>query len=314
MRLFFIIFSIFVFANFSSADEYRFLSGPKGGNWSVLGGEISRYFTQNGINTQNVAGRGISNIVNINNDGADIGFSVGSLVGAAVKGDYLFEGFIKNVEVLANMYPQITYFIVREDFAKKYNINTLKDALNYKKLRIASLKSGSSSEFILSTLFRLGYKKSWADIKRDGKVIYTTYVNGAKLLEENKVDMFAFSVGEDAKIIKDMQSKTDIKILPVDKSILTKLSNYYGTRTYILKPNSYKCVKKFTPTIGDYTVLIVNKNLPKNIIRNMTKILLSKKYEIAKKVSSFSKFNARSAISTTLPMNSTSRAYFGSKR
>lgn len=311
------MFKIVLFVLFCTngiCDEYRLLSGSRGGNWDALGKEICTLFTENGIKTQVSKGGGVSNIVNIDNDGADIGFSVGSLVGAAVKGNDLFDRLIDNIMVLANLYPQVTYFIARKDFVDKHKIKSLKDALKYKKLRIATLAKGTSSKFLVNALFKLGYKTSLEEIEKNGKVFYSTYKEGAKLLEEDKIDIFAFSVGEDAKIVKDIEKLVNVEILPIKTEILTKLSKYYGTRTYILKPKSFKSIKKFTPTIGDFTVLIIRKDMPKDVVRNMSKILLNNQKDLSKKVEAFSKFNARSAISTTLPMSPISRSYFSSRR
>lgn len=296
------------------ADEYRFLTGSDGGNWNILGKEIALIANKNGIKMRDFKGGGAFNIINIDNGIADIGFSVGSLVGAAVRGDDLFAKTIKNITVLANLYPQITYFVARKDFAKKYKIKSLKDALSHKGLRIATLEGGTSSRFVIKTLLKLGYNTSFSKIKKNGKVLYCSYEEGAKLLKDNMVDMFAFSVGEKAKILKKLENTEDVLILPINKNALTTLSRQYGTRTYILKPNTYKSIQKFTPTIGDFTVLIIRKDLPKKVIRSMAKILLNNKSQLTKKVSDFSRFNPRGAISTTLPMHHISRSYFSSRR
>jgi hypothetical protein len=70
------------------------------------------------------------NILNISTGKADIGFSVGSLFGAAVPGQGAFKEKVENAVLLCNLYPQITYFIARKDFVEKNNVKTLKDALN----------------------------------------------------------------------------------------------------------------------------------------------------------------------------------------
>lgn len=308
-----LLFIVLISANLV-ASEYKLLTGSVGGNWNNLGEEIALAANKNGIKMKDYKGGGVSNILKINSSEADIGFSVGSLVGASLGGDELFSKKIDNVNVLANLYPQITYFIARKDFAKKHNIKSLQDAIDYKKLRMATLGEGTSSRFVVKSLLKLGYNKTFLDIKKSGKVEYCTYKEGAKLLKDNKIDMFAFSVGEKAKIVKKIESETDVIILPIEKNALAKLSRHYGTRTYILKPKAYKSIKKFTPTIGDFTVLIARKDLPEKFIRNVARVLLGNKNKLTNRVSDFSSFNARTAITTTLPMNNISRSFFSSKR
>lgn len=295
------------------AQDYRFVSGPQGGNWFVLGGAIASHFSSDGLKTTSSAGGGVSNVINVNNKKADIGFSVGSLLGAAVKGEGNFKTPIKDTVVLANLYPQVTYFIARADFVKNNNIKTLGDALRIKKLRIASLKPGTSSEFIVSAILKLGYDTDWKAIKNNGGGIqFVSYSDGADLISDNHIDLLAFSVGEVASIIMNIESQTNITILPIEEEVLQKVSNAYGTSTYTIKPGIYKSVTTQIPTVGDFNVLVVNKNLPAKTAESMVKSLMKHQRELSSTVKDFESFNAKNAISNTLPMHSAAKEYFES--
>lgn len=298
-----------------NATDYRFVSGPQGGNWFVLGGAISSYFTQDGVSTSSSTGGGVSNVININRGKADVGFSVGSLLGAAVKGKGKFKRPVKNAVLLANLYPQVTYFVARADFVKKHNIKTLGDALKVKKLKMASLKPGSSSEFIVSALLKLGYNTDWKSMQKSGgSVQFATYSDGAGLIADNHVDIFAFSVGEVASILMNIESQTDVVILPVEKEALEKLSKMYGTGTYTIKPGIYKSVKNDIPTIGDYTILVVKKSLKDSVVKQMAAVLVKRKKDLTNTIRDFSSFSSKSAISKTLPMHKGSKEYFKSQK
>lgn len=306
--------AVVMLPTYSLAQNYRFVSGPQGGNWFVLGGAFGSYFTQSGVQTSSSTGGGVSNVININRKKADVGFSVGSLLGAATKGEGKFKKPVKNAVVLANLYPQITYFIARADFVKKHKIKTLGDALNVKGLRIASLKPGSSSEFVVSALLKLGYKTNWKKIKSDGgKVQFASYSDGAGLIADNHIDMFTFSVGEIASIVMNIESQTKIVILPVEKEALQKLSDAYGTGTHVIKPGIYKSVKEGVPTVGDFTICVVRKDLPDNVVKKMAKTLLDKRKDLANTIKDFASFNAKSAVSKSLPMHPASKAFFESQ-
>ncbi len=296
------------------ADNYRFVSGPQGGNWFVLGGAISSYFSKDGLRTSSSTGGGVTNVVNINKKKADVGFSVGSLLGAAVKGEGKFKKPVKNAVVLANLYPQVTYFIARTDFVKKHNIKTLGDALKVKDLRIASLKPGSSSEFVVSSLFKLAYNTGWKKIQKEGgKVQFASYSDGAGLIGDNHIDMFAFSVGQVASIIMNIESQTDITILPVEKAALDKLGEAYGTVTHTIKPGIYKSVKKDIPTVGDFTIAVVRKDLPKDVVKKMAKSLLDHKKELQNTIKDFDYFTPKHALAKTLPMSEGASEFFKSQ-
>lgn len=298
----------------SQAESYRLVSGPQGGNWFVLGGAFSSYFTKDGVQTSASTGGGVSNVININRKKADVGFSVGSLLGAASKGEGKFKKPVKNAVVLANLYPQVTYFIARADFVKKHNIKTLGDALKVKKIKIASLKPGSSSEFVVSALLKLGYNTDWKQIKKGGgNVQFASYSDGAGLIADNHIDMFAFSVGQIASIIMNIESQTKIVILPVEQEALDKLSNMYGTGTHIVKPGIYKSVTSDVPTVGDYTIAVVRKDMPNDVVKKMAQTLLAKKADLTNTIKDFSSFNAKSAVSKSLPMHPAAKEYFDSQ-
>ncbi len=253
-------------------------------------------------------------LLRINRKKADVGFSVGSLLGAAVKGEGKFKKPVKNAVLLANLYPQVTYFIARADFAKKHNIKTLGDALKVKNLRIASLKPGSSSEFVVSSLLKLGYNTDWKKIKKGGgEVQFASYSDGAGLIADNHIDMFTFSVGQVASIIMNIESQTEVVILPVEKEALEKLSDMYGTGTHVIKPGVYKSVKSDIPTVGDYTIAVIRKDIPAKVATQMAKTLLSRKGDLTNTIKDFSAFNAKSAISKTLPMHPAAKAFFESQ-
>jgi len=297
------------------AADYRFVSGPQGGNWFVLGGAISSYFSKAGMNTTSSTGGGVSNVVNVDRAKSDLGFTVGSLLGAATKGKGKFTEPVSNAVVLANLYPQITYFIARKDFVEKNNITTLKDALAVKNLRIASLKPGTSSEFVVSALLELGYGTDWKAIKgQGGKVEFASYSDGAGLIADNHIDMFAFSVGEIASIIMNIESQTKIVILPVDADALEKLSDAYGTDTYYVEPGIYKSVTEKVPTVGDYTVLVVRKDLADGEVTKMAANLLENKENLATTIKDFDAFTVQNAVAKKLPMHPAAKAYFESQQ
>lgn len=295
------------------AANYRFVSGPQGGNWFVLGGAISSYFTEAGMNTSSSTGGGVSNVVNVDRSKADLGFSVGSLVGAATKGLGKFEEPVSNAVLLCNLYPQITYFIARKDFVEANGIKTLKDALAVKSLRVATLKPGTSSEFVVSALLKVGYDTDWAKIKDNGGTVqFASYTDGAGLLADNHLDMFAFSVGKVASIIMNIESQTDIVILPVEQDALDKLSDTYGTGTHYIEPGIYKSVTEKIPTVGDNTVCVVRKDMPDEVVVTMCETLLKNKDNLATTIKDFADFNAGSAVAEKLPMHPAAKAYFQS--
>ncbi len=285
--------------------QLRFMAGPPGGNWFALGGSLSDMWTKNGLPTTSGTGGGVSNIVNADNGKGDMGFSVTSMVGAAVKGgDAPFKDALSNVSVLANLYTQYTYFIVRKDFADKNGIKTLGDIVEKKlPVRFATLKPGTSSEFVIRNLFKVGYGVDYrkAITEWGGKVEFSSYSDGSNLLADNHIDCFAFSVGKIASIVMQIESQTEIVILPVDEKARQAMTDAFGTVTFNVEPGIYESVKESTPTIGDYTCIVIRNDISDELAYNLSKLIWENKETLAKGVKDMEELNPVEAVPSAVP-------------
>lgn len=285
-------------------SQLKFMAGPPGGNWFALGSAFADMWSKNVLQTTSSSGGGVSNIINADVKKGDFGFSVTSLLGAAIKGEQDFMGrATKNSVIMANLYTQYTYFIMRKDFAEKNKITKLGDIFDKKiPVRMATLKPGTASEFVVKSLFMKAYGVTYKDIKKmGGSMEFASYDGGADLLADNHLDMFIFSVGKVASIVMNIESNTDIIVLPVDDSALKALSDAYGTTTFSVEPGIYKSVKKPIKTVGDYTCIVIRKDLPDDLVYDLCKSLWSNKSALAKAVKDIDELNPKTAVAAGVP-------------
>lgn len=254
----------------------RLMTGPAGGNWAILGNVFVESLKAAGLpECFNITGGGVSNILNVHAGRADLGFTVSSLVGAALKGEGDFEGRkVDNAEIIANLYPQYSYFIMRKDFAVKNKINSLEDIIEKKPvIRFATLRPGTSTEFIIKALF----EKAWGvDYKKIFQVQYETYDSGAKLLIDNHLDCLAFSIGKVAPIINNIENQIDIVLLTAGQEAIDKLAEAYGTTAFDIEQGIYKSLPKGSEpvkAVGDYTCIIGRKDLPVSLVNAVRAVL-----------------------------------------
>ena len=218
-------------------QQLKFMAGPPGGNWFALGSAFSDMWSKNVIQTTSSSGGGVSNILNTNVKKGDFGFSVTSLLGAAVKGEQDFLGRpTANSVIMANLYTQYTYFVMNKDFAEKHKIKKVGDIFDKKiPVRMATLKPGTASEFVVKTLFLKGYGITYKDIKKmGGSMEFASYEGGADLLADGHIDLFIFSVGKVASIVMNIESKAKVTILPVEDSALKALADEEGYETFVV--------------------------------------------------------------------------------
>jgi len=285
-------------------EQLKFMSGPPGGNWFALGTALSEMWSKNVIQTTSSTGGGVGNIVNTDLKKGDFGFSVVSLVGAALAGEEDFAGKdVKNAVVMANLYTQFTYYIIRKDFADKNGIKSVDDLVAKNiPVRFATLKPGTASEFVIKAMFKKGYGTDYEKLKKKGwSFEFTSYDNGADLMADNHLDVFAFSVGKAAAIIMNIESSTPIYILPVGQPALDALAKAYGTTTFTIEPGIYKSVTAPIKTIGDYNCIVVRKDLPDSLVYELNKAMWANKASLAAAVSDFNELTIKDALPASLP-------------
>ena len=290
-------------------SQLRFMSGPQGGNWSALGDSLCALWSSSNLPpAYSVRGAGVTNILNIHARRGDLGFSVTSLLGAALKGEADFSGRrITNAVIMANLYSQYTYFIMRKDFADKNAVKSVEDIITKRiPVRFATLRPGTSSEFVVKALFEKGYGLDYRKAFQNwgGSVEYASYDGGAELLAENHADCFAFSVGKVAPIVQSIESRTDVVLLSVGQEALDRLSDAYGTVTLTVEPGIYKSFpegSETVKTVGDYTCIVIRKDLPESLVYELNKALWEHKEELAAAVQDMSELEAASALPEKVP-------------
>ncbi len=289
-------------------------SGPPGGNWFALGTALSEMWSKSVLQTTSSTGGGVANILNADLKRGDFGFSVTSLLGAALLAEEDFAGKqVRNAVVMANLYSQFTYFIMRKDFADRHGIRSVDDMITRNvAVRFATLKPGTASEFVIKALFKKGYGTDYEALKKKWSFEFTSYDGGADLLADNHLDCFAFSVGRVASIVMNIESTTPVVILPVGQQALDALASAYGTTTFTVTPGIYKSVTSPVKVVGDYTCIVVRKDLPENLVYELNRNLWANKASLAMAVKDIDELSPAEALPAGLPAHPGSVRFWNS--
>lgn len=292
----------------------RFITGPAGGQWFTMGDPIAEVLSKDVLPTTHRQGGGLSNIKNIGNKLADVGFSLTCFLGAAQSGEEEYQ-YIRedNTILMTNVYPQVLYFLLRKDVAQKHGIKDVDDLLTSDvPIRFASLKPGTASEFILSVLLKYGYDTDFDGLRAKGwTVAFNNYAETADYFVAGELDCFAYTAGVNVPLIKTMQEHTEVLILPVRQDILDLLSEKFKTHTYTIKPGDYQGVAEPIKTLGDYTCIIVRKDLPDDLVFAVNKALWEQKDYIASIIADFGILSPDTALPAGLPAHPGSVKFWG---
>lgn len=256
-------------------SHLRMLTGPNGGQWFMMGEPIAEALSNSVAPTTSRMGGGVANIAGLNKSMGDMGFSLACFLGAGQSGEAEYRNLtLENTVLLANVYPQVLYFLVRKDFAQKHNITGVESLLKLRMpLRFASLKPGTASEFILNLLFKYGYGTNFQKLREQGWLIsFNNYAETADNFVSGELDCFAYTAGTTVPLILTMEEHTEVAILPVEQKVLDLLAEKFKTSTYTIKPGDYKSVTAPVRTLGDWTCILVRKDLPDDLVYAVSKV------------------------------------------
>lgn len=291
----------------------RMLTGPNGGQWFMMGDPIAEVLSKQVLPSTSRMGGGVANIQSINKKMGDFGFTLACFMGAAESGEEEYKNIsTENSIILSNIYPQILYFLVRKDFADQHGITSVATLLEKKMpLKFASLRPGTASEFILNLLFKHGYGTSFAKLREQGwEISFNNYAETADNFVAGELDCFAYTAGAEVPLIKTMEQHTDVLILPVEQKTLDLLAEKFKTNTYVIKSGVYKSVQKPIHTLGDYTCIVIRKDLPDDLAFAAMKALWENRDYIAGVIKDFGQLSPKTAVPKGLPMHPGAAAFW----
>ena len=291
----------------------RVLTGPNGGQWFQMGEPLVDILSRNVAPASSRSGGGLSNIAHINGKTADIGFSLACFLGAAQSGEPEYQHIAtENVTLVANVYPQVLYVLVRKDFAMKHGIDSMETLLSKKiPLRFASLKPGTASEFILSMLLKHGYNTSFEALKEQGwSLAFNDYAETADNFVDGSIDCFAYTAGTEVPLIRTLEEHTQAVILPLAPEVLKALSKKFKTGTHVIQPGDYQSVTEPILTLGDATCLVIRKDFPDDLAYAVTKALWENRQYVSDVVRDFKALSPEKAMPEGLPVHPGARMFW----
>lgn len=293
----------------------RLLTGPNGGQWFMMGDPIAEALSRAVLPTSSRMGGGVDNISSVSNKNGDVGFTLSCFLGAADSGEAEYQKLrAENTILMANVYPQVLYFLLRKDFAEKHDITDVESLLKKRMpLRFASLRPGTASEFILSLLLKYGYNTSFKQLEGQGwSISFNNYAETADNFVDGELDCFAYTAGTVVPLIKTMEEHTEVRILPISQQVLDMLSAKFKTSTYVIQPGTYQSVTAPLYTLGDYTSLVVRKDLPEDLVYAINKALWDNKSYVSGVIEDFGKLSPDTALPADLPHHPGSARFWNS--
>ena len=248
----------------ASAENLKFMTGPQGGSWIPLGGQLKDMWEKAvpGLQVQALPGAGIANVRGVDEGKADIGFgnSISTVDGLA--GNTPFPKKVTNVCNVATLYPQYYQLVV----PASAGIDSVKDL---KGKAISTQQRGNTGELITGQLLKVN-GLSYSDVKAS----FVSYSDSVNQMKDGHAMAFGLGTQVPAGSIMDLASAMPIKLLDQSSSYegMKKLNPGYTLVT--VKKGSYPGQDKDVKVIGYATHIFVSCKLPEDEVYKMTKAMV----------------------------------------
>jgi TRAP transporter TAXI family solute receptor len=248
----------------ASANDIKMMTGPQGGSWVPLGGQLKDMWEKAipGLSVQSMPGAGIANVRGVDEGKADVGFgnSISTVDGVAGKG--AFKKPTTNVCNIATLYPQYYQLVVTADAG----VNKISDL---KGKAITTQQRGNTGEQITRQLLEVN-----GLTYNDLKVSFVGYSDSVNQMKDGHAVAFGLGTQVPAGAIMDLAASRPIKLLDQSSSYagMKKLNPGYTPLT--IPKGSYPGQDKDVQVVGYATHIFVSCKLPADEVYTMTKTLV----------------------------------------
>ena len=245
----------------ASAADMKMMTGPQGGSWIPLGGQMKDMWEKAipGLSVQVMPGAGIANVRAIEEDKAQVGFANSISTVDAMAGKPPFNKPHKDVCNVATLYPQYFQFVVNADSG----INKFEDL---KGKSITTQQKGNTGELITRQLLEI-HGLSYNDVK----VSFVGYSDSVNQMKDGHAVAFGLNTQVPAGAIMDLAAARDIKLLDQSSSIDAMRKLNPGYQLITIPKGSYPKQDQDVHVIGFYTHVVASCKLPADEVYTMTK-------------------------------------------
>lgn len=255
----------------AQAADVKMMTGPQGGSWIPLGGQLKDMWEKSipGLAVQAAPGAGMANVRAVQEGKADIGFGNSISTVDAVAGKAPFNKPHDNVCNIATLYPQYYQLVVNADSG----VNKVADL---KGKSITTQQRGNTGELITRQILEVnGIKYS------DVKVSFVGYTDSVNQMKDGHAVAFGLGTQIPAGSIMDLAAGRDIKMIDQSDSLegMKKINPGYTLIT--IPKGTYPKQDKDVKVIGYATHIVASCKLPADMVYAMTKAISTHTKDLA---------------------------------
>ena len=251
------------FAGSVGAQQITLMTGPQGGVWVPLGGQLKSMWEKAipGLEVTATPGAGIANVRGVDEGKAQVGFGNSSTTVDGLAGNAPYPKKITKVCQMANLYPQYFQVVALAD-AK---VNTFADM---KGKSVVTQPKGNTGELLTEITLKL----NGLNYQSLSKINFQSYTDAVSMMKDGHAQVFTLGTTIPASSVMDLASARDINLVPVDDKTMDALRKQNpGYQKLIVKAGTYPKQTRDIPQIGYSAHLVVSCDLPEQTVYTMTK-------------------------------------------
>jgi TRAP transporter TAXI family solute receptor len=245
----------------AQAAEFKLMTGPQGGVWVPLGGQLKDIWEKAipGTTVQALPGAGIANVRGIQEGKADIGFGNSISTVDGVAGNAPFNKPHTNVCNVATLYPQYFQMLVPAN-------SGIEKVSDLKGKTITTQPRGNTGELITQQLLTT-HGMSYSDVK----VSYVSYTDSVEQMKDGHAQVFTLGTTIPSGAVMDLAAARDVKLIDLSDSLpgMKKLNPGYTLVT--VPKGTYPKQDKDVKVIGYTAHLVASCGLSEDVVYRMTK-------------------------------------------
>ncbi len=240
-------------------------TGGTGGVYYPYGGGLAEIWTKYVPGVRAVAevtGASVENVKLAHRGETVIGEVMGDVAYQAYRGIGKFKGKPQKILAMACMYPNVLQIVTLKG-------SGIKNVTDFKGKRVSIGAPGSGTAFMAQLVLEtLGVPLDSFQVRR------LSFNETANALRDGTIDAGFWVVAPGTSSIMDLATTHDIEIVaftPEQQKKVTEAYDYYSAWT--LEAGVYRGVDKPVPTLSVWNVIICQRDLPEDLVYQLTKTL-----------------------------------------
>ncbi|WP_026699737.1 TAXI family TRAP transporter solute-binding subunit [Salibacterium aidingense] len=244
--------------------------GEQSGSMYPIGASIGEFIGNEfeGAQTSVEVGGALANLELVGSNEAQMGHSSSGLSYAATEGMEPYDQALPDVRSIAKVFESVMQFAVRENV----EVDSLKEVKEQQyPLKLSVGTRGTENELLTRRILE-EYGITYEEIEDwGGRIEYVSMGDASSLMRDGHIEAVTSLAGFPSAPFEEMNASRKLKFFDLEEEVRDNLAEKYGYQKMELPAETYNGQGEAAETVGGGVVIIANKDMPEEVIYEVTK-------------------------------------------